>query len=43
VVVPRELRADLAHARTDLVRVEKDLPDSLVVACRGAQDAFRSP
>ena len=42
-VVPRDLRADLAHAGADLDGVEEHLTDAVVV-CRGcAQDAFWSP
>jgi hypothetical protein len=43
VVVAREVRADLANARADFVRVEEDLADALVVWQERRQDAFRSP
>jgi hypothetical protein len=42
-VVPRELGADLADARGDLVRVEEDLADPFVSRRERRQDAFRSP
>jgi hypothetical protein len=44
---PRELRrqlsAELADARADLVRIEEDLADALVELDQRAQEAFRSP
>ena len=39
-VVARQLGAELAHARADLVGVEEDLADALVV---GAASVLRTP
>ena len=42
-VIAAELRADLAHAGTDLVGVEEHLADALVAYRQCAQDAFARP
>jgi hypothetical protein len=42
-IVARELGADLADTRTDLLGVEEDLADPLVSSGQSRQDAFRSP
>jgi len=42
-VLARQLAAELADTRRDLVGVEEDLPDTVVESFQEAQDAFRNP